>query len=471
PFGIYKNGVPAGIVGLNSYDVIYADPLNWLENHYVDYLAPQLYWKIGGQQDFKKLLEWWSEQTKESGRHLYAGHSLTDISAGARFSGSEMYSISILEDAYDLSDLEMSQARTMSQTVQEVPNQIAIIRDNRDNFALGSIFFRADFLAANPAGFTDNLIENTFVRHAVPPFMPWKQGEKLAAPVDLHIDQNGLVADYEISWERNEDNGHSFKRYLLFKSDDPIEEVISGTLLAMTVNEQFTIPYEEVPIGDSWWIVVELGLNNEPGEISNVVKFEKAVPYPAAPTITLPVRKDVVTPYLWIRYEWTLNEVVEVLQFHYQWANDDQFLSLIENVEDLPATSSARLFSSLQPGTYYFRIRAKNEAGWGEWTETHSATIDPPVTSLPYSEHVHGIQLYPNPTVDRAFLELDLVKSTNVSYQLMRVDGKMFFENHMGNLGFGNHVIEVKKEALGEGIFILQLIADDFQWVQKLIIN
>jgi len=64
PFGIYGNGMnPPGIVGLDAYNVIYCDPLAWLRQGSVDYINPQLYWLIGGQQDFSKLLPWWAHHT------------------------------------------------------------------------------------------------------------------------------------------------------------------------------------------------------------------------------------------------------------------------------------------------------------------------------------------------------------------------------------------------------------------------
>ena len=44
PFGIYRPGIPEGIQGLDQYDAIYADPVKWMQEGWLDYLAPQLYW-------------------------------------------------------------------------------------------------------------------------------------------------------------------------------------------------------------------------------------------------------------------------------------------------------------------------------------------------------------------------------------------------------------------------------------------
>ena len=40
PFGIWKDGVPSGIVGLDAYNVIYADAVAWLNAESIDYLTP-----------------------------------------------------------------------------------------------------------------------------------------------------------------------------------------------------------------------------------------------------------------------------------------------------------------------------------------------------------------------------------------------------------------------------------------------
>lgn len=64
PFGIWRPGVPSGIeAGLDSYEELAGDSRKWLENGWVDYLAPQLYWRIEpSKQSFPALLNWWRDQ-------------------------------------------------------------------------------------------------------------------------------------------------------------------------------------------------------------------------------------------------------------------------------------------------------------------------------------------------------------------------------------------------------------------------
>jgi uncharacterized lipoprotein YddW (UPF0748 family) len=60
PFGIYTKGSPSVVItGVDQYRDLYADPVAWLKNHWVDYLSPQLYWRDKSEQSFSALLEWW----------------------------------------------------------------------------------------------------------------------------------------------------------------------------------------------------------------------------------------------------------------------------------------------------------------------------------------------------------------------------------------------------------------------------
>ena len=73
PFGIWRPGHPEGISGLDQYNVLYADAKLWLNEGWVDYFMPQLYWPIDQKaQSFPVLLGWWEEQNVKN-RHLWPG--------------------------------------------------------------------------------------------------------------------------------------------------------------------------------------------------------------------------------------------------------------------------------------------------------------------------------------------------------------------------------------------------------------
>ncbi len=73
PFGIYRPGFPAQIKGFDQYTELYADARKWLNEGWLDYWTPQLYWSIEQTgQSFPVLLNWWIEQNVK-GRHIWAG--------------------------------------------------------------------------------------------------------------------------------------------------------------------------------------------------------------------------------------------------------------------------------------------------------------------------------------------------------------------------------------------------------------
>lgn len=78
PFGIWRPGVPDGIeAGVDAYEHLAADARKWLKNGWVDYMAPQLYWRISPRkQSYPVLLEWWRAQ---GSRPVWPGIATTRI--------------------------------------------------------------------------------------------------------------------------------------------------------------------------------------------------------------------------------------------------------------------------------------------------------------------------------------------------------------------------------------------------------
>ncbi|SHJ89549.1 Uncharacterized lipoprotein YddW, UPF0748 family [Epilithonimonas mollis] len=81
PFGIWKPGYPAGIKGSSQYDELYADAKLWLNQGWVDYFTPQLYWPVDSPgQSFPLLLKWWNDENTRA-RHLWPGLNTVAVKA------------------------------------------------------------------------------------------------------------------------------------------------------------------------------------------------------------------------------------------------------------------------------------------------------------------------------------------------------------------------------------------------------
>ena len=74
PFGIWRPGYPSSVRGFDQYSKLYADARKWLNEGWVDYFTPQLYWAVDRpEQSYPVLLEWWAQQNLK-GRHLWPGN-------------------------------------------------------------------------------------------------------------------------------------------------------------------------------------------------------------------------------------------------------------------------------------------------------------------------------------------------------------------------------------------------------------
>ena len=83
PFGIWKNksSDPIGSESnnLESYYDVYMDTLTWIDEHIVDYIAPQIYWTTdNNDSNYEVMVSWWNDVVKDSGVRLYIGQNIGD---------------------------------------------------------------------------------------------------------------------------------------------------------------------------------------------------------------------------------------------------------------------------------------------------------------------------------------------------------------------------------------------------------
>ncbi len=147
PFGIWKNAGqdPEGSAtsGGSSFYEQYADSRRWIEEGWIDYINPQIYWPFGNRAAaFEKLTDWWSQHTYN--RHLYIG-----------------------QGAYRIGEVRNSGFKNPDQ----IPAQIRYLRNNPR--VQGSVFFSSASLRRNYGGVNDSLKNNYYKNPALPPPMLW----------------------------------------------------------------------------------------------------------------------------------------------------------------------------------------------------------------------------------------------------------------------------------------------------------
>jgi len=166
PFGIWRNqnSDPIGSAtnGLQSYSDIYADSRKWIQQQWVDYLTPQIYWSVGfSAANYSVLLPWWN--ALGGSRHIYSGMAAYKVNNGG-------------------TDGNWSQPT-------QIPNQIRLNRQQSQ--VRGQVFFSTTSLLSNPLGIRDSLREDLFRTPALLPPMPWKDDQPPPPVVNLTAQISG----------------------------------------------------------------------------------------------------------------------------------------------------------------------------------------------------------------------------------------------------------------------------------------
>jgi len=168
PFGIWRPGYPESIRGFDQYSILYADARLWLNEGWVDYWSPQLYWPISRiPQSFPVLLGWWTRENVEN-RNIWPG-------------------------------LFTSRISDSSGSVENV-NQIMTVRGFVPD-APGHIHFSMKALMEDRGGVKTALKNGPYARQALVPESPWLDDHPPEVPtLTVESEDDSLL----ISWNHQE---------------------------------------------------------------------------------------------------------------------------------------------------------------------------------------------------------------------------------------------------------------------------
>lgn len=176
PFGVWQPGYPPRITNIdrgvtfNAYQQIYADSRKWLQSGWLDYLSPQLYWKIEQTaQSYPVLLNWWlSQNTKK--RSIFPGIYTSRIQLEERI-------------GWD---------------ANEIVYQIRTTRGFTKTS--GNIHFSMKALLQNRKGIADILASEVYRQPALVPATPWLNDTQPKKP-ELKMIQDQKLGQIRIYWQ------------------------------------------------------------------------------------------------------------------------------------------------------------------------------------------------------------------------------------------------------------------------------
>jgi uncharacterized lipoprotein YddW (UPF0748 family) len=333
PFGIWKNGVPPGITGLDAYSTIYCDAIAWLQDRSVDYITPQLYWPFGGGQDYGKLMPWWADSAAANDRHLYVGHAAYRISGW---------------------------------TNSEMPNQVRANRNNPN--CQGSVFFRAASIQDNPRGFNDSLKTDLYRFPAISPVMDWKDRTQPDPPANLRYDRIAGTAVSALQWDNPGSN-----RFVLYGFPSlPIPGDLENPENIIDISGTTVYHLPDAVDQRNYFSVSALSRNSIESITSEVIEIpEPHIPFIVSPGIDPPLQRDTVN-LVWNYAEHAASYALEVSE------NPDFTSSMIVNIQNMTDTSYI-ITDLVGQETYFWRVRSHNPTGSSDYSPVHSFTTGFPV--------------------------------------------------------------------------------------------
>ena len=249
PFGIYrnqrsdKNGSATN--GLQNYDDLYADILLWVNNGWVDYNIPQIYWEIGHPAaDYDTLIRWWAKHS--AARPLYIGQDVLRTVSKA-----------------DLQRPTHNQMMAKYRLQRSLPT------------VLGSCQWYAAAVIANMGGYRDMLVNEYHKYPALPPRSPFiddKDPNKVRKVKDIWTEDGYILFWTEPKAKDIMDCAVQYVVYR-FKRNERVNLKDPSHIVAITRNTFYKLPYQDGKTKYRYVVTALDRLHNESRAASKKVKL------------------------------------------------------------------------------------------------------------------------------------------------------------------------------------------------------
>lgn len=240
PFGIYrnqrsdpKNGSATN--GLQNYDDLYADVLLWVNNGWVDYCVPQLYWEIGHRAaDYKTLIQWWDKFA--SNRPLYIGEDI--------------------ERTVKAADLQ-------NPTINQMPAKRLL--HQQAHHVNGTVLWYAEVAANNLGNYGETLRTNYWKYPALQPLMPFIDHKRPKKPrkVKPVWTSDGYILFWTVPNGKNWDD--VAKQYVIYRfaSSEKIDLDDPSKIVTITSDTFYKLPYNKGNVKYTYVVTALDRMSNE----------------------------------------------------------------------------------------------------------------------------------------------------------------------------------------------------------------
>lgn len=221
PSGIYRNStdpeIGSATSGLQHYISLFADTRKWIQQGWVDYLCPQVYWYIGQPgANYGVVVPWWNNNTY--GRHMYiglAGYKVNDPAQGVNWANPSM-----------------------------IPNEIRLNR-SLANIHGQAVYNTGSMRSTTKLGFRDSLRLFFYNKPALLPNMPWRDSIAPDKPGDVSAVKYGNDS-VVLKWTKpiTSDPLNKAWQFVVYRSTNPAIDIsVAENILSITNND--TIAYTD----------------------------------------------------------------------------------------------------------------------------------------------------------------------------------------------------------------------------------
>ena len=205
--------------------------------------------------------------------------------------------------------------------------------------------------------------------------------------------------------------------------------------------------------------------------ISRMINYFNVEPMqlPSTPVLVSPANSEVIDSSS-VLFVWQQSQP-QVSKYWIELDTTDQFTNPFVNSD---ITDTTYLYSGLLINkNYWWRVRALNSAGWGDFSEvrTFSTNIVGVEDNEFQTPKMFSLeQNYPNPFNPSTTIAYSIPKESQVSLKIYDVMGREVVEVVNGRQSAGAYNVEFDASSLASGTYFYKLAADDFVSVKKMVL-
>jgi uncharacterized lipoprotein YddW (UPF0748 family) len=368
------NGSNTSAGATQHYKDLYANSRLWLQQGWIDYLAPQVYWYIGQTgSDYNILAPWWNNNN--FGRHIYMGMA-----------------------GYKVGDALQNAAFATDNT--QIPRQVRL---NRQLTGIqGQAVYNTTSLRNNKLNFRDSLRLHFFTKPALLPAMSWKDNSGPASATSLTASLQGDNT-IKLNWTRPATAANEMdkaKQFVIYRSagtapdTNNIEHLVAITL---TDTEEY-IDTATLANGTYYYVVTALDRLHNESPVSNTASL-----------VLGPLPLTLLQFDAWKTYDksvqllWKTSNEINTLHFEVERAiNGNTFIS-IQNIKATSGSTSATYKTTdnslLVNGLYYYRLKMTDKDGSFNYSK---------IKTIKVTDAGPTLVAYPTPVVAGNNLQLTL---------------------------------------------------------------